>query len=157
MLTCQILESLSFIWYVTRHWLCNIHFCGHVEVIWGRIFSHSEVNWPPMYIKCWQVNYWSPYFLFDMSLDIGYKTIILVVMEVIWGRIFGHSEAKWPPIDIKCWQVNYWSPYLSFDIDNNFGGHGGHMSSHLRSLGGQMTTYGYLIYTDKLLRSLPFV
>ena len=35
-MTGQLLESLSFIWYVTRHWLWIIHFCGHG----GHLRSH---------------------------------------------------------------------------------------------------------------------
>ena len=38
MLTGQLLKSLSFIWYVTRHRLWNIQFCGHG----GHLRSHFQ-------------------------------------------------------------------------------------------------------------------
>ena len=57
----------------------------------------------------------------DMSPDIGYEKVIVVVIEVIWGQIFGHGEVKWPPIGLKHWKVEYWSHYLSFDMSYDMG------------------------------------
>jgi hypothetical protein len=98
-----------------------------MEVIWGHIFGHGEVKWPPIGLKHWKVEYWSHYLSFYMSHDMGYKKVIVVVMEVIWGHIFrhdmgyenvivvvieviwchilGHGEVKWPPIGLKHWKV----------------------------------------------------
>ena len=65
-----------------------------MEVIWGHIFGHGEVKWPPIGLKHWKVEYWSHYLSFYMSHDMGYEKVIVVVMEVIWGNIFGHGEVK---------------------------------------------------------------
>ena len=87
-----------------------------MEVIWGHAFGHGEVKWPPIGLKHWKVEYWSHYLSFDMSHDMGYAKVIIVIMEVIWGHVFGHGEVKWPPIGLKHWNVEYWSHYLSFDM-----------------------------------------
>ena len=92
-----------------------------MEVIWGHIFGHGEVKWPPIGLKHWKVEYWSHYLSFYMSHDMGYEKVIVVVMEVIWGHIFGHGEVKWPPIGLKHWKVKYWSHYLSFDMSYDMG------------------------------------
>ena len=39
-----------------------------MEVIWGHVFGHGEVKWPPIGLKHWNVEYWSHYLSFDMSL-----------------------------------------------------------------------------------------
>ena len=87
-----------------------------MEVIWGHVFGHGEVKWPPIGLRHWKVEYWSHYLSFDMSHDMGYAKVIIVVMEVIWGLVFGHGEVKWPPIGLKHWKVEYWSHNLSFDM-----------------------------------------
>ena len=56
-----------------------------MEVIWGCILGHSEVEWPPTNLKCWQANHWSPHPSPDTSLDTGHETLIFMV---IWGHIF---------------------------------------------------------------------
>ena len=78
MFTGQLLESISSfgmsipIGYETLIFVV-------MEVNWVRIFGQGEVKWPLIDLKCWQVNYWSPYLSFDMSLDIciGYENSIL--------------------------------------------------------------------------------
>ena len=32
-----------------------------MEVIWGHIFGHGEVKWPPIGLEHWKVEYWSHY------------------------------------------------------------------------------------------------
>ena len=70
-----------------------------MEVIWGHAFGHGEVKWPPIGLKHWKVEYWRHYLSFDMSHDMGYAKVIVVVMEVIWGHIFwswwGQMTSNW--------------------------------------------------------------
>ena len=54
-----------------------------MEVIWGHIFGHGEIKWPPISLKPWKVEYWSHYLSFDMSHDMEYAKVIIVVKEVI--------------------------------------------------------------------------
>ena len=86
--TLVILQSLPFIWYVIWHGIQKSHCCGHG----GHTFGLGEVKWPPIGLKNLKVEYWSPYLSFDMSHNMGYEKVIVVVMEVIWGHIFGHGE-----------------------------------------------------------------
>ena len=65
-----------------------------MEVIWGHIFGHREVEKPLNDLKCWRLKCCSNYLSFDISLDMAYETFIFVVMEVIWGHVFGHREVK---------------------------------------------------------------
>ena len=51
MLTGELLESLSFIWYVILYWIWNINLCGH----WGHLRSHFQ-----SYHKViWNVDRWT--------------------------------------------------------------------------------------------------
>ena len=107
-------------WVSTFHLICRT--AHGKEAIIGYIFrQYGEVKWPPIGLKHWKVEYWSHYLSFDMSHDMGYAKVIIVVMEVIWGHVFGHGEVKWPPIGLKHWQVEYWSHYLSFDMSHDMG------------------------------------
>ena len=83
-----------------------------IDVIWGHVFGHGEVKWPPIGLKHWKVRQWSLYLSFDMSHDMGYTKVIVMVMDVIWGHVFGHGEVKWPPIGLKHWTAEYWSHYI---------------------------------------------
>ena len=94
-----------------------------LEVIWPHHDRKCDFRWPPwpqfcpICLKHWKVEYWSHYLSFDMSHDMGYAKVIVVVMEVIWGHIFGHGEVKWPPIGLKHWKFEYWSPsFLYIEI-----------------------------------------
>ena len=79
-----------------------------MEVIWGLIYGHGMVKWPPISLKHWKVKYWIHFLSFDMSHDIGYEKDFVVFIEVIWGNmIFGHGVVKWPPISRKHWKVKY--------------------------------------------------
>ena len=116
----RILKLLPFIWCVTLHGIRKSHCCGH----WGHLRLHFRSWWgqmPPICLKHWKVEYWSHYLSFDMSHDMWYAKVIVVVMEVIWGHIFCQGEVKWPPICLKHWKVEYWSHYLSFDMSHDMG------------------------------------
>ena len=49
-----------------------------MEVIWGHIFGHGEVKWPPIYLKHWKVEYWSHNLSFDMSLAMVFLLFIFL-------------------------------------------------------------------------------
>ena len=138
-----------------------------MEVILGHIFGHGEVKWPPIGLKHWKVEYWSHYLSYDMSHNMRYEKVIVVVMEVILGHIFGHGEVRWPPIWLKHWKVGYWSHYLSFDMSNDMGYAKvivvvmeviwGHLRSCFRSWLGQMTSKWSKTLKCRILKSLPFI
>ena len=77
-----------------------------MKVLWGHIFGHGEVKWPPICLKHRKVEYCSHYLSFDMSHDMGYEKVIVVVMKVICGYIFGHGVVKWPPICLNIKRSN---------------------------------------------------
>ena len=82
-----------------KPWICHMTWDTKKSLLWSwRSFCHGEFKWYPIGLKHWKVEYWSHYLSFDMSHDIGYKKVIVVVMEVIWGHVFGHGEVKWPAL-----------------------------------------------------------
>ena len=101
---------------------------------------------------------------FDMSHDMGYKKVIVVVIEVIRGHIFGHRKFKWSPNDLKCWQVNYWMHYLLLDMSLDVSYetlticvHGGHLRSHFRLWRGQLTSNWSNTLKVQIVESLSFI
>jgi len=57
-----------------------------MEVIWGHIFGHGEVKWPPIYLKHWKVEYWSHNLSFDMSLAMVFLLFIFLGPQGEGGR-----------------------------------------------------------------------
>ena len=55
-----------------------------MEVICGHIVGHGAVNLPPIDLKPLQVDYWSHYLSFDMSLNMGNAIFRLIFKNFIF-------------------------------------------------------------------------
>ena len=69
--------------YATRvlifYLICHLILAMSSEVTFSVIARSNDRQ---IDLKCWQVNYWSPYLSFDISLDIGYEKFIQQKIQI---------------------------------------------------------------------------
>ena len=134
MLTGELLDSLSFLCYVTQYWLWNTNFCDHG----GNLRSHGcqmTFNW-------YLIHQDGPYLSFDMSHDICGEFLL-----VHWRSYGGQMTAKLSEMLTSellkslsfIWYVTWYWLWNIFVMEVVWGGH----------IFGQMTFKGYLVYICK--------
>ena len=143
MMTGELLDSLSFICYVTQYWLWNTNFCDHG----GNLRSHGcqmTFNW-------YLIHQDGPYLSFDMSHDICGEFLL-----VHWRSYGGQMTAKLSEMLTSellkslsfIWYVTwYWlETFLSWKLSEE-------VTFSVKWLSKDI----WYTYADELLKPLPFV